>query len=240
MNTTVTQDNADFDFIYHDAVKAAHQLQLDHQALFQERADSYARYYDTASIYGDAYTRENFPEDAKAVDEIEASVARMQAVPDSVSAARRECLYKQLQQISVVEDTHDKASDPFCRLCLDLQSLDAFRQTKVDGIHSRFRELLLDGHGFDKREKGRLLNNLIQAWGQARNIKVSDLHKAVTAYQAVAKAEELPEQVVATAYDAYPFEKLEFLEGLESFSEISGSCLDRIRVIVEIQDSLKP
>jgi hypothetical protein len=215
---------------YLEVVKAQTAALEAHSALFSAHADAYNNYFNLVSDFGEPYVRENFPEWADSVDQIYASLARVQEMDRS--PARRDALIESLvsEMKEIAEETIEPG-DPIIGLRSDLMHLSSFRSERLDGVKIDFWLVNATGQ-VSFLDKNSLSGSSIIAWCKARGIRPKVLDAALQVVSPLFDQHPYhPHQTisaVSAALDHYPFDADTLLESARFWPEANQELVEGV------------
>lgn len=148
-----------------------------HEALATKVLSAYNLYYAFRAQVGEKLAMEYLSDAFAAADEMERSALSVQNARSEIIDTVTDCLIDASAVIGI--ESSGSRMDVAERLAHDLGDLDAFRAHRLDGVKSRFVDLLKDGVGFRASERDRLLNRVVASWCKAQSLKLRDTSAAV-------------------------------------------------------------
>ena len=211
-----------------------------HSALCTANSEAFERFFTLRSEFGEPYVRENFPDDANAVDRIYASLGRLQEMRSST--ARRAALVESLvAEMKEFAASGEKSDDPVVQLRTDLVKLSAFRADRLDGVkvdlwltNAQRRVSLLDKNGFS--------SPAIIAWCKVRKIKPKALDEALIMISPLWDEHPYkPMDIISTVaanLDAYPFDVDVLLENAKAWPEANLDLVGGVIAAREVTNAM--
>jgi hypothetical protein len=148
----------------------------DHGDLYESLSGDFSKYYDLCGQFPEEYVIENHPALSASVKKIYLSAKKLSDARQTAQDAL--CVSLELAARELALRQRTTANDGN-QLISDLETINLFRKEKLDGIDSKLLEVLKMGHGFKKAESKRMINRIIYAWAQVRNIPLARLKSQI-------------------------------------------------------------
>ncbi|MNU27283.1 hypothetical protein D3C71_156690 [compost metagenome] len=208
---------------YHDAVAAVRVEQAEHQTRFNESRGAYDRFYDLASRIGDRAARDALPDEAEIVDALEVSTADRGRQIDMVRDALFLSLEAEMRSIARASLTAEGSI--IGRLRADLNQLVRYRLEHLDGVDGKFWDVLRQGLGDFKKERGRMIFRILATWCDVYEIAPQTMIDAATTINImpdsyIAGAQwDMTSAAVTERWQRYPFDLVADLEEVRGWEE---------------------
>lgn len=214
---------------YHDAVAAIRTEQAQHQARFEKGRVAYDRFYDLASSIGADRAKEELPEEARIVSDLEASLPDRDRQVVAMTEALKLSLETEMR--SIAEASVMAEGSIIGRLRSDLKQLGRYRTESLDGIDGRFWDVLRHGHGVSRKEPDRMLNRILAAWCGVYEIKPGTMIEAamdLDMIYVVGTHWNMSSAAVTEKCKSYPFDLLADLEEAKSWEELDQEAVEAL------------
>lgn len=169
---------------YVDSIKAVESSQSARRSRFAAIQSTWNRFYELSDAIGRDRAIEALPDEAEIVDEFERSAPDSNALWDLVAESLNRSLEMRIRELAKASCERADISI-IGRLRQDLKALEEFRKANLDGINGRFWDVVRQGHGVDRKEKGRMINRILAAWCAVYEIKPEVMHQAALPFSAI-------------------------------------------------------
>lgn len=171
---------------YTDAVNKRNDMQDAQAKLVHDNLLSYDRFFDLSVTLTPEKARERLPKEAAIVDKIEAGSLAVSEARNAIWGVMNACL---IEKMKIVSKQPVDRSRGEAQLMVDaLQEVGQFRIEHLDGIDSKFDFVIEHGHGFQAKDKDRLINRLIVVWAKGYGIPIKELKPKVEEWARAAQA----------------------------------------------------
>jgi hypothetical protein len=219
---------------YHAAVAAVRAEQAQHQARFNESRGAYDRFYDLASRIGDRAARDALPDEAEIVDALEVSTSDRGRQIDMV----RDALFLSLEaeMRSIAGASLASEGSIIGRLRADLNQLVRYRLEHLDGVDGKFWDVLRQGLGDFKKERGRMIFRILATWCDVYEIAPQTMIDAATTINImpdnyIAGAQwDMTSAAVTERWQRYPFDLVADLEEVRGWEERDPEAVEALLV----------
>lgn len=180
---------------YKDAVKNRNNIEEAQAKLVRDNLRAYDRFHDMSAKTSVEVARDTYPIDAAIVDKIDDGTQTVIESRLAVPTTLVDCMIEKMRQLS--KQPVD-GSRGVAQLMVDaLQEVGQFRIEYLDGIDSKFDQVIENGHGFSPKERARLINRLVSTWAKGYGIAPKELQPMAQAW-ALAARQETAEQLGVT------------------------------------------
>lgn len=177
---------------YHDAVSNLTAARNSHTKLVHDNLVAYDRYYDLAAKTTSELARSTYPAEAVTVDKIEEGAKAITAARTAMWNSLMDCMIEKMKQVSTEPVEHSRGA---AQLMVDaLQEVSQFRIEQLDGIDSKFDQIIEHGHGFASKERDRLINRLVSTWAKGHGIALKELLPLAEEWALAARQETAEQQ----------------------------------------------
>jgi hypothetical protein len=208
---------------YHDAIAAIRTEQAMHAARFAEGRQAYDRFYDLAARIGDANAKDVLPDEATVVAELEAKAPDRNRQVAIVSEALFRSLETEMRILAEASLVLERSI--IGRLRSDLRALGSHRKESLDGIDGKFWEVVQQGHGAFKQERGRMINRVLAAWCEVYEIKPRTMVEAATIINSIPDRHmvgtrwDMTSDTATERWSSYPFDLISDLGEVRNWDE---------------------
>ncbi len=217
---------------YHDAVAAIHAEQALHAARFADGRWAYDKFYDLAAQIGAEKAKDVLPEEARIVTALEASA------PDrgrQLNMAREALLLSlETEMRSIAESSVMAEGSIIGRLRADLKQLGRYREQRLDGINGQFWDVVRQGYGDFKQERGRMINRVLSAWSDVYDVALGTMIKAATIIDTMpdhymtGTQWDMTSEAVTERWNSYPFDLVSDLGEIRNWDERDPEAADAL------------
>lgn len=191
------------------------------------------KFYSLADIIGRDGAAQVLPDEARVIDEFEASAIDTNAESSALLAALLVSLEGRASELAEASVGRTDISI-IARLRDDLTALEEFRSGSLDGIGGSFWRVVSDGHGASPKEADRMINRILSAWCGVYEIKPAVVVGAVSIigmlpdafYEGNAPASEV-QRILSRAQD-YPFNLADDLLEVRTWGEKNLRVIDAL------------